>query len=168
MAKTAHSLHLYDLIVQDVFQWAMCFLHSVLPCMHSWINSKEAFYPPYGFSQSSMHNRVAKVGMHHKPSILSQLVCLDANLLQFYIFKLLEIILKCQSVLFITFLGEKFMAETAYSIHLYDLILKIFLCEPCVFFIQSCLVCILELTGRRPFFPPMGFPRVPGIIGFPK
>jgi hypothetical protein len=37
---------------------------------------------------------------------------------------LLEIILKCQSVLFITFLGGKLMAKTAHSLHLYDLIVQ--------------------------------------------
>ncbi len=48
--------------------------------------------------------------------------------MQLYIFILLEIILKRQSVLFIAFLGEKLMAETAYSLHLYDLIfLNIFM-----------------------------------------
>ncbi len=124
MANTAQSLHLYDLIVQDVFQWAMCLFHSIWSSIWSWIKIREAFYPPCRFSQSSRHNRLAKVGLHHKPSNLPQLVCLDANLLQLYICMLSEIILKCQSVLFITLLGEKLMAETANSLHLYDLIVQ--------------------------------------------
>jgi len=115
MAETAYSLHLYDLILQDVFQWAMCLFHSASSCKQYWINRKEAFYPPCGFSQSSWHNGVAKVGLHHMPIILSYLVCLDVNLLILDIWCCWKKILKCQSLFFITFLRKR-MAEKAHFI----------------------------------------------------
>jgi hypothetical protein len=78
----------------------------------------------------------------------------------------MESIPKCQFVLFITFLGEKLLSQTVHSFYLYDLFVQDV--EPFVSFIKPCLVCSLELTVRRPFIPPMGSPRVPGIIGLPK
>ncbi len=107
MAEKAHKLHFFIWLFK-IF-WLTVFFFFIQPsfsCMQAWINSKEAFNPLCGFSQSSRHNRVAKVGMDHKPSNLAELVCLDAHLLQKYIFMLSEIILKCQSVLFITYLRK--------------------------------------------------------------
>jgi hypothetical protein len=60
------------------------------------------------------------------------------------------------------------MAKTAHSLHLYDLTVQDVFGEQCICSNQSCLLSGFELTVGRPFIPPVGFPRVPGIIGLPK
>ena len=104
--------------------------------------------------------------MHHKPCNLSQLVCLDVNLLQIDIFYLLERNNPLSVCTFLTFLVKNNVRASTSTPFFF--IVQDFFSQPFVCIIQPCLVCSLKFKVRRLFIPPMGSPRVPGIIGLPK